>query len=140
MEAHRWKCKNCRFVVRYGVKQDAPTHCRKCGGSTFYENDSIESQHLEHRERTRPRISQMVINEFTALVDAQDSKGIEKYGRTIDDAIDEDYDWRVMALEECADQLKYLVRDVKRLEKQLRNEKAQRIYLEKMHLKKEESK
>lgn len=77
----------------------------------------------------RPKISQDVIDGFTAIIDAQDKKGIAKYGRTIDDAVDEDYDWKLMALEESADQLKYLVREVKRLEKELAKEREKnRVY------------
>lgn len=64
----------------------------------------------------RPKISQAVIDGFTAIVDQQDKKGLNKYNRSIDDADDNNYDWRIMALEECADQLKYLVREIKRLE------------------------
>ncbi|PKR86122.1 hypothetical protein [Heyndrickxia camelliae] len=81
----------------------------------------------------RPRISQAVIDEFSAIIDAQDKKGIDKYGRSIDDAIDEDYDWKLMALEESADQLKYLVREVKMLEKKLKEERERRLLLEKWH-------
>ncbi|UAT29450.1 hypothetical protein K7T73_12655 [Bacillus badius] len=65
---------------------------------------------------SRPQISQEVIKGFTAIVDAQDEKGFAKYGRSIDDANDADYDWKLMALEECADHAKYLVREIKRLE------------------------
>lgn len=66
--------------------------------------------------KSRPQISQEVIKGFTAIVDAQDEKGFAKYGRSIDDANDADYDWKLMALEECADHAKYLVREIKRLE------------------------
>lgn len=72
----------------------------------------------------RPNISQEVINGFAAIVDAQDGKGLEKYGRSIDDANDVDYDWKLMALEECADHAKYLVREIKRLEAENQRYKA----------------
>ncbi|MEK5175105.1 hypothetical protein NST63_18060 [Heyndrickxia sp. FSL W8-0496] len=81
----------------------------------------------------RPKTSQAVIDGFAAIIDAQDQKGIQKYGRNIDDAIDEDYDWKLMALEESADQLKYLVREVKMLKNKLREEKKRRMELEKWH-------
>lgn len=81
----------------------------------------------------RPKTSQAVIDGFSAIIDAQDKKGIEKYGRNVDDAIDEDYNWQIMALEESADQLKYLVKEVKMLEKKLREERTRRIYLENWH-------
>jgi hypothetical protein len=68
---------------------------------------------------TRPTTSQMVINEFARIIDSQDEKGILKYGETIDDAADQDYNWELMALEETADLQKYLVKRIKQLNKQL---------------------
>jgi hypothetical protein len=46
--------------------------------------------------RTRPVVSQIVIDEYSKVVDSQDDKGIEKYNRTIDDAPDEEilYYWK----------------------------------------------
>lgn len=82
----------------------------------------------------RPKISQKVIDQFSKMIDIQDEKGIAKYGRSIDDAIDQDYDWRIMALEECADQLKYMAREIKMLDKQLKEERRQRLILQKTHL------
>jgi len=60
----------------------------------------------------------MVIDEFSKIIDMQDHKGIDKYGRTIDEAKDSDYDWKLMALEETADLQKYLVKRIKELEKE----------------------
>jgi hypothetical protein len=70
----------------------------------------------------RPNVSQQVIDIISDLVDAQDVKGWEKYGVTIDDAKDEAYDWNLMALEETVDGLKYLVKQntqLQRMNKQL---------------------
>ena len=64
----------------------------------------------------RPLVSQTVIDEFSKIIDAQDKKGFEKYGRTIDDAIDEEYNWELMALEETADLQEYLVRRIAELQ------------------------
>jgi chromosome segregation ATPase len=64
----------------------------------------------------RPKTTQAVIDGFAKILDAQDDKGIKKYGTTMDEAIDENYDWRIMALEETADLQKYLVKEIKRLE------------------------
>lgn len=74
----------------------------------------------------RPKISQMAIEGFVNIVDAQDIKGLQKYGTSIDDAIDEDYDWKIMALEESADQIKYLTKEIIRLEKELKLERSKR--------------
>lgn len=81
----------------------------------------------------RPKTSQIVIDEFSKIIDLQDIKGMEKYKKSIDDAIDEDYDWKVMALEEAADLQKYLVRKIKHLEKLLKQEKARVKQLEQWH-------
>jgi hypothetical protein len=68
----------------------------------------------------RPKTSQMVIDEFTKIVDYQDVKGFEKYGKSIDEANDDDYSWPIMALEEAADLQKYLVKEIQKL--QINNE------------------
>lgn len=59
----------------------------------------------------------MVIDEFTKIIDSQDTKGLEKYGTSIDEAKDEDYHWLEMASEEVADMFKYLVKEIRRLNK-----------------------
>jgi uncharacterized coiled-coil DUF342 family protein len=65
----------------------------------------------------RPATTQKVIDEFTKILDSQDLKGVEKYGVTIDAADDNKYNWLIMSLEETADLQKYLVKEIKRLEK-----------------------
>lgn len=64
----------------------------------------------------RPKTSQMVIDEFAKIIDSQDVKGFEKYQTSIDNAKDEDYDWKLMALEETADLQKYLVKEIQKLQ------------------------
>lgn len=65
---------------------------------------------------SRPNVSQAVIDGFAAIVDAQDRKGMAKYGKDIDSASDSDHDWKTEALEEAADYAKYLVKEIRRLE------------------------
>jgi hypothetical protein len=65
----------------------------------------------------RPKVSQIVIDEFTKLIDSQDVKGLAKYNQSIDEAPDEKYDWKLMALEEGADLQKYLIKRILELEK-----------------------
>lgn len=79
----------------------------------------------------RPLVSQTVISEFARIIDAQDEKGIKKYGTTIDEARDSEYDWKLMALEETADLQKYLVKRIKELEKENRNLRDQVFELKK---------
>lgn len=74
----------------------------------------------------RPETTQAVIDAFAAILDSQDEKGIKKYGITIDEAKDEDYDWNVMALEECADLFKYLIKENQRLRAE--NERLKCLY------------
>jgi uncharacterized coiled-coil DUF342 family protein len=61
----------------------------------------------------------MVIDEFTKVLDAQDDKGMAKYGVSIDEAqVDENgdpYNWPLMAMEELADFSKYQVKEILRL-------------------------
>ena len=65
----------------------------------------------------RPSVSEEVIRRFTAIVDRQDEKGLNKYGETIDDA--SGYDWSLMALEESVDMNKYLVRENRELREKI---------------------
>jgi hypothetical protein len=88
----------------------------------------------------RPAVSQFVINEFTKLVDLQDAKGITKYGKTIDEALDKDWNWELMALEEAVDLSKYLVKQMIKLKAELHVLKCKswfKIYSENLVLAKE---
>jgi hypothetical protein len=68
----------------------------------------------------RPKTAQTVIDTFTKLIDEQCAKGLSKYGTTIDEAQDENYDWNRMALEEAVDLSQYLVREVGKLQEQIK--------------------
>jgi hypothetical protein len=73
----------------------------------------------------RPKTAQTVIDTFTKLIDEQCSKGLSKYGTTIDEAKDENYDWNRMALEEAIDLNQYLVKENNKLQEMItRYEKA----------------
>jgi hypothetical protein len=73
----------------------------------------------------RPLISQIVINEFAKIIDSQDEKGFKKYGTTIDQAENKNYNWEIMALEETADLQKYLVRKILEVSGELVKAKAE---------------
>lgn len=91
----------------------------------------LQNMNFEHH---RPQISQSVIDTFTRLVDEQDAKGIAKYGMTIDDASDEQYEWLRMALEEAVDLAKYQNKEIEKLRKEihrLRTDKS-RIFTQKV--------
>lgn len=64
----------------------------------------------------RPYTTQKVIDTFTEILDKQDNKGISKYNMTIDEA--SGYDWNIMALEEVADLMKYLVKENEKIRKE----------------------
>lgn len=79
----------------------------------------------------RPLTSQIVIDEFAKIVDAQDIKGFKKYGTTIDEARDKNYNWELMALEETADLQKYLVRRIMQQEEEIKQSvKREQDYLD----------
>ena len=61
--------------------------------------------------------SEIVIKEFSKIIDSQEQKGIEKYGKTIDEA--KNYDWKLMALEEAADLQKYLIKEIIKLKAEI---------------------
>lgn len=63
----------------------------------------------------RPKTSQKIIDLFSQIVDSQDGKGIQKYGVTIDDAKDSEWEWNRMALEEAIDGMKYLAKENRKL-------------------------
>jgi hypothetical protein len=71
----------------------------------------------------RPKVTQMVIDEFTKVLDAQNKKGMAKYKVSIDDVeVDENgepYNWPLMAMEELADFSQYQVKEILRLRKGL---------------------
>jgi ketol-acid reductoisomerase len=69
-----------------------------------------------------PRLltSQIVIDKFASIIDSQDEKGIKKYGISIDEASNLQYNWELMALEETADLQKYLVKQIMRLKSENR--------------------
>lgn len=79
----------------------------------------------------RPLTSQLVIDEFAKIVAAQDIKGFKKYGTTIDEASDTNYNWELMALEETADLQKYLVRRIMQQEDEIKQSyKREQDYLD----------
>lgn len=87
----------------------------------------IQNMNYEHH---RPQISQTVIDTFSRLVDNQDVKGIAKYGETIDEASDSQYDWLMMALEESVDLTKYLTKEIVKLRKEKHKLESLIAYLE----------
>lgn len=67
----------------------------------------------------RTEISEMVLGVIATVLDSQDEKGIEKYGKSLDAVSLDSYDWREMALEELADCIKYLLMENMRLRREL---------------------
>lgn len=60
----------------------------------------------------RPKTTQIIID----ILDKQNEKGLKKYGESIDEASNEDYDWNRMALEEAVDLIQYLVKENTKLQ------------------------
>ncbi|WP_145148537.1 hypothetical protein [Paenibacillus xylanexedens] len=63
----------------------------------------------------RPEVTTRIIE----LLDKQNEKGIAKYGSTIDQAADQYYDWKLMAMEEMVDLIQYQQKEIMRLERLL---------------------
>lgn len=99
-------------VFPYIRKDEQGYTVKKGDNYPFYPLETCEEV-TEETKFERPETTQNVLNVIATILDAQDQKGIEKYGVTIDDA--SDYDWNIMAMEEMADGLKYLVKENKRL-------------------------
>jgi hypothetical protein len=57
----------------------------------------------------RTIVTSEVLKVIAHVLDQQDAKGEKKYGRTLDVTPLDSYDWNLMAMEEMADGLKYLL-------------------------------
>lgn len=76
------------------------------------------------QNKSHPKTSQEVLDIITRLVDDQDAKDVAKYGHSLDNELGETkYDWQLMALEEMADGMKYLLMETKKL-------REENLYLE----------
>lgn len=65
--------------------------------------------------QNRPEVTIRIIE----LLDKQNAKGKAKYGSTIDQALDQHYDWKLMAMEEMVDLIQYQQKEIMRLERLL---------------------
>ncbi|WP_240636899.1 hypothetical protein [Paenibacillus silvae] len=65
--------------------------------------------------QNRPEVTKRIIE----LLDKQNAKGKAKYGSTIDQASDQHYDWKLMAMEEMVDLIQYQQKEIMRLERLL---------------------
>lgn len=70
---------------------------------------------MENLNTDRPEVTKRIID----LLDKQNEKGLRKYGSTIDQASDQYYDWKLMAMEEMADLIQYQQKEIMRLERLL---------------------
>ncbi|WP_254664491.1 hypothetical protein [Paenibacillus polymyxa] len=87
---------------------------RRFEGLTEAEKRALEIIRLRGN-MDRPEVTRRIIE----LLDKQNEKGLKKYGTTIDQVSDMAYDWKLMALEEAADLIQYLQKEVIRLERLL---------------------
>lgn len=51
------------------------------------------------------------------MLKEREEQGLETYGETLADAPDENYDWRIMMIEELIDSHKYAIKEIIRLER-----------------------
>lgn len=126
---HEFEYKNYNKLLRRNI-----CVCKKCGvvekPYPAVNNKPSELPDEWHPiGKSRPKVTQMVIDEFTKVLDAQDEKGMAKYGVSIDEGhVDENgdpYDWPMMAMEELADFSKYQVKEILRLRKEVNYWKRQ---------------
>lgn len=58
-----------------------------------------------------PKTTQIVMDIIAKHLWEQNRKGIQKYGTTIDEASNSEYNWNVMALQEVIDCIQYVVKE-----------------------------
>ncbi|ADM70880.1 hypothetical protein GMA19_03076 [Paenibacillus polymyxa E681] len=80
---------------------------QKFDGLTEAEERALEIIRLRGNV-DRPEVTRRIIE----LLDKQNEKGLKKYGTTIDQVSDKSYDWKLMALQEAADLIQYLQKEV----------------------------
>lgn len=57
----------------------------------------------------------LILANIAQLIDGQNSKGMETYGRPLEECPPEDYDWNLMIIEELIDALQYQQKENKQL-------------------------
>lgn len=91
------------------------------------DGDTIKAEWSEYRKEwipmyvgnnKRPETTQKVLETIAKVLDDQDVKGMQKYGESVDQA--QGYDWKLEALQELADCVKYQQREIERLERTVR--------------------
>lgn len=128
------KCQKTTFKFQEIKLFEGKKYCLDCWNI----GKPHQMETIEPLKFNRPLTSQIVIDEFSKIIDSQDKKGIEKYGKTIDEAVN--YDWELMALEEAADLQKYLVKEIIKLRAELhilKNKSLFKVYQENIELTKE---
>ena len=60
-------------------------------------------------------IKEMILATIEEHIDAQNEKGMKKYGQTLEDCPADDYNWQKMALEEAIDLMQYQQKEIGRL-------------------------
>jgi hypothetical protein len=66
----------------------------------------------------RTKITDIVLHVIANIMDSQDVKGFKKYNKTLDVVPLDAYDWDLMAMEEMADCIKYLLMENVRLKEE----------------------
>ena len=69
------------------------------------------------KERELPETAKVILKTIENQLVAQNKKGLKEYGKTIDDADDNEYDWNFEALAECVDALQYAIKENAKLKK-----------------------
>lgn len=56
------------------------------------------------------------LNKAIQILRTREKRGTSKYGRTLDNCKDSDYDWKMEIIEELSDALMYAAREIRKLE------------------------
>ena len=67
-------------------------------------------------------IKDMILATIEGHIDAQNEKGMKKYGESIDDCPVDDYDWQQEIIQELIDALNYQQKEISRLKEVLRED------------------
>ena len=65
-----------------------------------------------------PETSKNVVRLIVEKLAHQNSKGLEKYGKSVDEVGDDEYDWQEMAMEELLDGIQYVIIENGRLRRE----------------------
>lgn len=74
-------------------------------------------------------IKEQLLQTIEEGIDAQNAKGLKNYNQTLDDCPAEDYEWNIMMIEELIDANQYAIKQIIKLEAELKYTKEENLRL-----------